>query len=365
MSLTGGACRRLGIRDGFVRKLIEDIAALIAGATELRSSVIERQLELAERQHESVGRYWRGSRRGIGIPTSAFRGSSLYNFPEVEPVRVFRTSGTSGTTRGIAAYSPDGMALLDAAILRQARRHLSSNRDAHSLACIRIIPASETVPDVIMAYGMELIAKELGVPHLSGTAFDGFRFDVNRLEVLVSRALAENVPILLMGSTFGVVNACDAIAERKLRFDLPEGTTLLDAGGLKNRARALTGKQYLELVGQTFGSLRCINLFGMTELVSQLYDSPVESDGTPNARIKGPADWAWPTVREPESLMPTTNGIGLLEITDLAIVDRPSFVLSDDIARGTPVGATILGRALGSPTRGCALHIESLAEEAS
>jgi hypothetical protein len=301
----------------------------------------------------------------MGIPTVAFRGGLLYNFPEIEPARVFRTSGTSGKVRGVAAYSPDGMALLDAAILRQARRHLSPNRKAQSFACIRIIPASETVPDVIMAYGMEVIAKDLGVPHLSGTTFDGFRFEPKRLESLISRALTEDVPILLMGSTFGVVNACDAMAEKKLRFELPEGTILLDAGGLKNRARALTGRQYVELVARTFGSLRCINLFGMTELVSQLYDSATEVDNGPTPKVKGPADWAWPTVREPESLMPTTNGIGLLDITDLAIVDRPSFVLSDDIARGSPAGAAILGRALGSPTRGCALHIEALAEEAS
>lgn len=356
---------KLEANDNFVRRLVANVGSLIGGETGLRDVVIEQQLELAERQNGAVARYWRSAERGIGIPTAAFRGNSLYHFPEVEPARVFRTSGTSGKTKGVAAYSPMGMMLLDAAILSEARRRLAPETKGQSFACIRLIPASAAVPDVIMAYGMECISKDLGVSTLSDTVFDGLKVDLGRVERLLEKAIAAQIPVLLLGATFGVVNICDALAATNRRFELPEGSQLLDAGGLKNRAREVNAEGYRRLVTETFGSIHSINLFGMTELASQLYDSTPHPFGPKGERVKSGSDWAWPSVREPTSLAKTQNEIGLLEIMDLAIVDRPCVILSDDIALGATQGAAVIGRAIGTPTRGCALHIEEVAGGAS
>lgn len=351
---------RLTADDAFVRRLADDMGSLISGTGGLRDSVRDRLIELAERQSDTVARHFQRKGRGFGVPTSANRGAGLFHFPEVEPVRVFRTSGTSGRTRGVAAYSPRGFELLNLTILRQARQKLALGVQGRCFASIRLLPASAVVPEVVMAYGMETIAQDLGFPTLSDTAFIGSQLDFPRLKHLLQGARAEGAPVLLTGGTFTLVNACDTLLASGEGFELPKGSVVLDAGGLKNRARSVSVTEYTRLIERCFGPVRCVNLFGMTELTSQLYDVDSKPVGPRGERVKGGCPWVFPTVRDPVTLSAIQSGMGLLEIADLATLDRPCVILSDDIAVATSGGAAVIGRAMGAPTRGCALHIEEL-----
>ncbi|MFC1642479.1 acyl-CoA reductase, partial [Myxococcota bacterium] len=227
-------------------------------------------------------------------------------------------------------------------------------------AVIRLVPRSSDAPEVVMAYGMEKVAEDLGIPRLSDTAFEGLRLDLPRLCRLLEQAVAEQVPVLLTAGTFTMVNVCDALAAAGRLFELPAGSTVLDAGGFKNRSRWVTVPEYERLVRERFGPVRCVNLFGMTELASQLYDAGPEPVGPSGQRVKAGNAWTWPTVRDSRTLEVSEGGFGLLEVTDLAIIDRPCVVLADDVALGTPGGAVVLGRAKGAPTRGCTLHLEEM-----
>jgi hypothetical protein len=350
---------RLRADDPFVRKLADDIESLIVdGARGTGAeSVRTRLFDLAIRQSAEVKRYWAKRTTGLGIPSSAFRGAGLWYFPELEPARVFRTSGTTGTTRGVAAYSARGAELLDAAIVEHARRRLGEG----PFNVIRLVPEPEAVPDVVMAYGMAKIASVIGAKGLGGTSFIGRQLDIPRLVALLGRAVAEQVPTLVVGGTFSLVHACDALSERGTRFELPPGSIVLDAGGFKNRSRVLAVAEYERMVTDRFGAVRFMNLFGMTELASQLYDAGPAAIGPRGERAKASNAWVTPIVRDPMTLSQRSSGLGLLEICDLAILDRPCVILSDDVGQAAVGGVAVVGRAVGSPTRGCTLHIEELA----
>ncbi|MBW7461508.1 CoF synthetase, partial [Paenibacillus sepulcri] len=86
-------------------------------------------------------------------------------------------------------------------------------------------------------------------------------------------------PVLILGTTFSYVHFLDYCQERSLQFTLPAGSIVFDTGGLKGQAREVT----VEELHQAFTAAFCldrsrfVNMYGMTELSSQLYDRTVSS----------------------------------------------------------------------------------------
>jgi hypothetical protein len=117
-----------------------------------------------------------------------------------------------------------------------------------------------------------------------------------------------------------------------------------------------------EALTRTFGvpSERLVNLFGMTELASQLYDCTDEALGPDGERPKGAMPYVEPRVLDARTLQPTDAGPGLLEVLDLCIIDRPPAVLTGDRAIAGPHGAAITGRIERGQSRGCSLSLDAI-----
>jgi hypothetical protein len=102
----------------------------------------------------------------------------------------------------------------------------------------------------------------------------------------------------------------------------------------------------------------------MTELCSQFYDSILREQvelGAPGERRKIPPRWARTVVVDPETLAPLPPGsTGLLRHIDLANIGSVVAVQTEDLGEALDDGFRVLGRASGSPPRGCSIAMDEL-----
>lgn len=352
-------------RDTQVSRLFSEIAALIADGVGDKEALSSRLNELTASNSPEVADYWRRTNRGIGVPDVAFRGRSPYLFPEEAPARTFRTSGTSGQERGEAHYSARGMELMDLSIVTNARRNVV--RGLERPIILRFVPPEALAPEMVMAHGMELIARTFGHSELSACLVSPSGVDFPLLLSRLDTAVSQGIPVVLIGGSFAYVNVCDALENMGRAWELPKGSRMIDAGGFKGRSRVVGVDSLRSMVGRVFGiaSSECTNLFGMTELASQLYDSADVAVGPIGERPKGATSFVQPRVRDSLDLSLRAEGTGLLEVVDLCILDRPHVVLTGDRGVARPEGVAITGRVERGQSRGCSLTLDAMTGGAS
>lgn len=356
--------------DPFVGQLFERMSALIESDTGDDASAATLAADLAELARinlPELDRYWARTRLGQGVPDVAFRQGRTYLFADEPPTRTFRTSGTSGAVRGVAHYSRRGMDLMRASILAGARRFMLPGLDRP--AVIRLVPTEAAAPDMVMAHGMDLIAQTFGESRASASVVGRAGLDLDALSSRLDAAVAEERPVLMIGGSFAFVHACEAFEARGLSWQLPSGSRIVDAGGFKGRSRSVTAVQLRRWFSRYFGVVggQCVNLFGMTELASQLYDAPTTDDAAAaeipdpeGRRPKGGRATVRASVRDPDTMDPISEGKGLLEVRDLAILDRPHVVLTGDWGLASPQGVAVVGRITRGERRGCSLTLDAL-----
>ncbi|MFF3768153.1 hypothetical protein ACFYYR_29285 [Streptomyces sp. NPDC001922] len=354
---------RISYHDAFVDELYEDIGRLISGESADAQQVESRLRLLARTNSAATAAYWSSHQEGLGVPDTAYKANPPYLFPDEEPVRIFRTSNTTGTGTGRVAYSRRGMELMDMSILANAGRHIMRGLDEP--AVIRLVPAEQAAPGMIMAHGMELIARRFGDPELSGCVVGSPGVDRPTLHDLLDRSVAEQRPVVLIGATSVFVNLCQSMQEERGRsWVLPSGSRLVDAGGHK-RSRRVTVDEIRTMAAEVFGidPDGHSNLFGMTELASQLYDGEDTPAGPSGERPRAAEAFVRAQVRSPGDLSLLESGVGLLEVVDLCVLDRPCAVLTGDWGLAGPGGAAVIGRVAQGRPRGCSLALDEITTE--
>ncbi|HEX8112548.1 MAG TPA: hypothetical protein VF516_32685 [Kofleriaceae bacterium] len=372
------------------RTLCERVAAFIDGGEDGEDSKQQFEalaLEVFAFQFEAIKPYQRLC-RGLGrtpdhvtswreipaVPAVAFKQYSLFAGAPEAIIRTFRSSGTTEPSRSSRAhFSRDGLELMDVAIAAGARSRLFP--DGRSTRILVLAPPPEQVPHMIMAHGMAHLIREYGLP---GSRFlAGPRgIDFAALWSELDGCQWKGIPVSLLGSSFGFVHFFDWMEREGCRLELPAGSRLLDAGGYKGKSREIGREAFVTWAAQLCGlrPARVINLLGMTELASQIYDrlTPGAADV---ARMKLPPHWVRTTVVEPRcpgqrGPEPVGDGeIGLLRHVDLANIERPIAIQSEDVGRTVTAsvdgelrrGFEILGRARGAEPRGCSLTAEDIA----
>ncbi|MDA3970888.1 MAG: hypothetical protein PF442_06035 [Desulfobulbaceae bacterium] len=276
--------------------------------------------------------------------TSFFAGS--------EPSRVFRTSGTSGKGRGSSCFAADDLEIMQTGILCNCRQQLFS--DGLKTRFLMLVPSPLEAPDMIMAYGMKCIAAQWGLePPFFAVHKGGF---LGREAVsYIQQAITDQVPLTIIGGSFGFVNFIDGMQNKLPHLPLPRGSRLLDAGGFKGRSRELNRDDFTELTSHYFNvpKASCFNLYGLTELASQFYSKA--------GQVKQPPHWTKVRVCNPMTMQDVAEQEqGVAVLYDLANIARPFVILTDDLAVLHPNGFELIGRASGSAPRGCSLSLEEV-----
>jgi hypothetical protein len=292
------------------------------------------------------------------VPTDAFKVARVFAFDDAEAMAVFRTSGTTIGARG--AHAMRRVDTYDAAALAFGRAMLARGLPAH-FPVVVLGPSPEEAPDSSLTHMCRTFARALGTGEPPGHTFflrDG-RLDVASLRERVL-GLPRDLPALVLATSFALVHLLDAVGAGQ-GLTLPPGSRVMQTGGYKGRSREVPADELRVAVARVFGveERSIVSEYGMTELSSQLWETTLLPGGRRGVYAEPP--WARVVPVDPETLAPVGAGaVGLARIEDLANVDSAVAVLAQDRVRRVEGGVELLGRAPGSPPRGCSIAIDEM-----
>lgn len=297
------------------------------------------------------------------VPTAAFKELHLVSGEVADARLTFRTSGTTRGPERRGVHHVLDPALYDASLLPCFKAHLMPDADRMRMASL--IPAPHEQPDSSLAYMVGRVIQALGAGAGAYVASTDRGLDRDALAELVS---VHDEPLCLLGTSAAFIRWLDDLAGQGVRFRSPPGSRLMDTGGYKGAGRAVSETELRLAYQDRLGIApdHCVNEYGMTELLSQFYDSTLRDlhrgVAQPLARRRklGPP-WVRTLVVDPETLEPAAEGeAGILAHYDLANVDSVLAVQTEDVGRRLDDGFELLGRASGAPPRGCSLAMDML-----
>jgi len=297
------------------------------------------------------------------VPTGAFKELELRSFPAQRSAHVFRTSGTSSSTRG--ALHLDTLELYEASLLPSFARHVLPDLAAGERAAILVLapPPSET-PDSSLSHMFGVLLREFGTPESGFFLREGvLRSD--ELLAGLAHASQRGARLALCGTAFAFIFFLDELARRGRTLALPPGTRIMETGGFKGRSRELGRDALYAEIEQRLGvpAARIVNQYGMTELGSQFYDSVLRLPGEPRRKLGPP--WARVKLVEPVNGGPAPeNEIGAIAVVDLANTGSVLALQTADLGRRIADGFDVLGREPGAEARGCSIATDELLGQA-
>jgi len=293
------------------------------------------------------------------VPITAFKEVVLSCTPPERAERVFMTSGTTrGEVKG--RHFPPTIAVWDASMSRHfAQRFM---REAQRLRMGILFPAEEALPNSSLAHYLALAVRRFGAEGSRGFVGEG-GLDVDGVRAMLRACERSGEPCALLGASWSFVHLLDAFAAAGERFQLPPGSRMLDTGGYKGQSRELPAGEFYARLSATFGVPRalCINMYGMTELSSQLYD---EGNATVPSVKSGP-HWLRSRLVDPLTGREVPRGErGVLVHCDLANFNSVTSILTEDVGVAADGGFLLLGRAEGAQARGCSLAVQEFLQAA-
>ncbi|AEG93374.1 LuxE/PaaK family acyltransferase [Ramlibacter tataouinensis] len=356
-----------------LQQAIERLLAFLAqdGCTDAEFDEVAAQLFTLQYTHDEPYRRF-CQRRGLTprrlagwrdippVPISAFKDSTLSCVPPDECERVFMTSGTTrGEVRGRNHHPV--IAVWDLSMRRNfARRFMQG---APRMRMATLFPDEGELPNSSLARYLSLASRSFGAPGSRAYVSAAGGLDVEGVCRALGDAVAAGEAIALMGASFSFVHLLDALRERGIAFTLPAGSRILDTGGYKQQAREVPLDEFYDGLAQAFGvpRARCINMYGMTELSSQLYD-----DGNAAVpSVKSGPHWIRTRVLDPLTGREVAPGErGVLAHCDLANFNSATTILTEDVGVAVPGGFLLLGRAEGAEAKGCSLAVQAFLEAA-
>ncbi|MDP2954929.1 MAG: hypothetical protein Q8N53_00795 [Longimicrobiales bacterium] len=293
------------------------------------------------------------------VPTTAFRFVDLVCGEPSAAEATYLTSGTTAGSRARGRHHVPRVALYRASALPNLRAHLVP--EDRPLPLLSLVPPPSEAPSSSLSAMVGFLADAWGNPvrwlgHPErGPDVDGFRG-------AAAEAAASSLPVLITGTAFAFVHLLESLAGAGCALAFPEGSRLMETGGFKGRSRAVGRDELYGALEHRLGipRSRMVNEYGMTELLSQLYE-PVLREGLQAAGRHVPPPWLKVRALDPTTLVPLGPGeTGLLAFFDLANAGSVSHVLTEDLGSVSPDGVRLLGRSPGAEPRGCSLALEEI-----
>ena len=173
-----------------------------------------------------------------------------------------------------------------------------------------------------------------------------FLYDLQRLKQILVKNKADNIPTLLIGVSFALLDFVE-----QYPLDFPE-IIVMETGGMKGRRREMIRAELHDIIKKGFNTQYIHSEYGMTELLSQGYS-------------KGEGIFkAIPTLKvltrelnDPLSLL-LHERLGVINVIDLGNLDSCSFIATDDLGKVYADGSfEVLGRLDNTDVRGCNLMV--------
>lgn len=249
--------------------------------------------------------------------------------------RELRTSGTSGGAVGVMRISREGCELGHAAT-RAMVRTLVPDACGKRLI-LGVYPELSRGGANAAALAVAGLFDACGAP---GSRFVGTGAELDLAAVIEAmRATTEGAtPLMLVGGTAALLDLLERLAGAGLRFRDAPDLVLLDTGG--GVRRPPEGARLVDAAEAVLGigAERCLNVYHITEIATPFLEN-LARDGLAAGRAKVAPPWTRVRAVDPQDLHELPPGrVGLLRIFDLASIDRPMHVLTDDLGFTLPDG---------------------------
>ncbi len=302
----------------------------------------------------SAPRHWK---QIPALPSTAFKRAAVRCFPPDAAKTWFQTSGTSEGESGRHYF--ETLEIYEAAIIPPFKHYLLP--DCERMRMEFLTPPPQEMPYSSLVHMMETVRSRFGTIdsryHMTLAGLDIHSFSRS-----LQDASAKQQPVFLMGTAFGFAHALEEMAARKIRFNLPFGSRIMETGGFKGRTREIPREKFYPMLSENFGipQFNIVNEYGMTELSSQYYDRSLR-DQSSTLWKAGPL-WCKMMVVDPETSEEQPHGVaGLIRVMDLANVGSVIALQTEDVGVAREDGAIkVLGRVGQAPVRGCSLAAEPL-----
>lgn len=309
------------------------------------------------------------------VPASAFKSHDLSAAPpEVDgrpgsPGQVFETSGTTVSRPGRVRLGDTR--LYEASLLRSFERHLLP--DGARLRPIVFGPTREEAPRSSLWFMVDRLVREFSpgsapaAPTLTHVLRAGEpRWDI--ADEALARAAADREPLLLLGTTLFFMATFERLATHGRAFALPPGSRAMDTGGAKGLRAEFPRDAVAAAFERHLGipKTHLVNEYGMAELGSQFYDDTLLAHHEGRASLPGKRipPWVRTRVLDPETMEEVAEGEpGLLVHYDLANLEIPLAIQTEDIGRRVGDRLLLDGRLVGAEPRGCSLTFERFLAE--
>src|SRR5690625_4330960 len=267
------------------------------------------------------------------LPIRAFKEARVTTSQSPSPLR-FRSSGTTDMERSThEVYDPT---LYEESLYRGFDHFYRDNPIIW--ACT---PGYEDNPESSLIWMLEKLV------YRDSSGLSRFLKTGRPLEQqMIEEAAASGRTLILFGAAFGLLDLVEVT-----RHPLPEGSRIIETGGMKTHRREMSREVLHERLSSGFGltsEQQVDSEYGMCELLSQAYamgDSWFET-----------VPWMQVTVRDPDNplrVLPAGEE-GLIGIIDLANLYSCSFILTGDRGVMGPDGTfQVLGRFHQEDLRGC------------
>lgn len=287
------------------------------------------------------------------VPINAFKDVTLSCYPSDLCERVFMTSGTTRAVRG-RNFHPN-LSIYNLSMRLYFGERFMQDQERIQMGIL--FPTAQAMPNSSLAHYLGLALTHFGTTS-SRYFIDDQGLQIDELCQTLEQVCAQQSPYALLGASYSFVPLMDELRARQLRFQLPVGSRLFDTGGFKGQSRDIPLAEFYRDLHYFFGVKpeHCINMYGMTELSSQLYDS---GNATVPSVKSGP-HWTRFRLIDPitGNTVPTGEP-GVVVHYDLANYNSVACLLTEDLGIAKEEGFQLLGRVEGAEAKGCSLAMES------
>jgi len=298
------------------------------------------------------------------IPVQFFKEFEMRSYEAHDQERCWHSSGTSGK---ISKTFLSDTKIYDLVIekLWKARVPQFSNPNRKPLQTYRFIPTSDQWQNSSLAHFFDVGQKTESLDFTNAWCNairlneqkDRFVVEYDSLLEFIEFHEDQDVPMRLVGTSYAIASVFDKLEELNARFQLPEGSSVLDTGGYKGIVRDRSRGEFLDQAYHTLGiDLRhCVNEYGMSELSSHFW----------NFYLDGSEWWyvpPWVRVRIIDPLTNEDSPDGVAAFYDLANVWSCCAILSQDrielMKRDNRQYIRPLGRVRDAEVKGCSITAE-------
>ncbi|MDH3269829.1 MAG: acyl-protein synthetase [Gemmatimonadota bacterium] len=295
------------------------------------------------------------------VPAAAFKhflfdSSGSDSSVDASTRALFRTSGTTEGRQSRGRHVVPRLDLYRASLVEPFRRGLLPDRA--SIVFLSLVPSPDEVPDSSLSFMVGAAAERLASEVVWLMGKDGGWVEHASDRVAEIRASGE--PVLLLGTALSFLHLVEDGGNALSR--LPEGSRIMETGGFKGVRRTVSREElYRDIEGSTgVPRARIVNEYGMTELLSQLYE-PVLTEGAEAFGVHRPPPWLAVRALDPTTLAPLPDGQeGVLAFFDLANLGSVCHVLTEDVGAIEQGRVRLRGRATGAEPRGCSRAMDEL-----